>query len=117
MTDSDRSRYVALCEELKQHNERYYAQDAPIIADAEYDALMRELQSLEQQYPEWASADSPSQTVGAEPQARFTQIAHEQPMLSLSNGFSADEGHSLYSVLELLSRASYWSTDSQPFMD
>ncbi len=76
---------------LDEHNYRYYVLDAPTIEDAEYDALFRELQALEREYPALATADSPTQRVGAEPAAEFDAVTHRVPMLSLSNAFTPEE--------------------------
>jgi DNA ligase (NAD+) len=75
---------------LHHHNYRYYVLDDPEISDSEYDRLMQELIRLETTYPDLVSPDSPSARVGAPPLAKFDQIAHTLPMLSLDNGF-ADE--------------------------
>ena len=80
-----------LREQIEYHNYRYYALDAPVIPDAEFDRLLRELQALETQYPELVTPDSPSQRVGAAPVAAFSQITHRIPMLSLNNAFSDAE--------------------------
>ncbi|MCD8350382.1 MAG: NAD-dependent DNA ligase LigA [Planctomycetaceae bacterium] len=83
--------------ELRRHNELYYNQAQPEIADAEYDALMAELQRLEQEHPEWDAPDSPSHLVGAAaPAARtkkeaFQPFLHAVPMLSIANTYSAEE--------------------------
>jgi len=76
---------------LTQHDFHYYVQDAPVIPDAEYDALFRTLQELEQRYPHLITPDSPTQRVGAPPLKAFAQLAHRTPMLSLANAFSDDE--------------------------
>jgi DNA ligase (NAD+) len=76
---------------LDEHNYRYYVLDQPTIDDAEYDALFRELQALERDYPALASADSPTQRVGAEPAAEFDAVTHRVPMLSLANAFATEE--------------------------
>lgn len=73
------------------HDFHYYVQDAPVIPDAEYDALFRSLQQLEQQYPQLITPDSPTQRVGAPPLKAFAQLSHQTPMLSLANAFSEDE--------------------------
>lgn len=86
-----KNRISALREQLEYHNYRYYVLDAPEISDAEYDRLFRELQSLEQQYPELIIPSSPSQRVGGAALTEFTQITHTTPMLSLNNAFSEDE--------------------------
>jgi DNA ligase (NAD+) len=80
-----------LRQQIRHHNERYHGQDAPEITDADYDALVRELQQLEAQHPELASADSPTQQVGAAPSARFAPVRHAVPMLSLGNAFTEEE--------------------------
>jgi len=80
----------ALREELEYHNYLYYVLDNPSIPDAEYDKLFRELQQLEAAYPQLATADSPTQRVGAAPLDEFAEVTHRTPMLSLNNAF--DEG-------------------------
>jgi len=84
-------RVAALRKEINYHNYRYYVLDDPQIPDVEYDRLLRELQSLEQQYPQLISSDSPTQRVGAEPVKVFGEVRHEIPMLSLDNAFSDEE--------------------------
>jgi len=86
-----RTRHSALSKEIEHHNRLYYTQDAPIISDYEYDLLMQELLSLESDYPEVVTPESPSQRVGSKPLTEFSQIKHERPMLSLSNGFSDED--------------------------
>ena len=76
---------------LHYHNHRYYILDDPEIPDSEFDRLLRELQSLEEKYPELISKDSPTQRVGAKPLDEFTQVKHLIPMLSLGNAFSDEE--------------------------
>ncbi len=82
---------INLREQLQAHNYRYYHLDDPQIPDVEYDRLMRELESLEREYPQYASADSPTQTVGAAPDKTFSQVIHSAPMRSLGNAFDDDE--------------------------
>ena len=77
--------------ELERHNHQYYVLDQPLVSDAEYDRLFRELQQLEAECPELASPDSPTQRVGGAPLPQFEQITHRTPMLSLNNAFSAEE--------------------------
>jgi DNA ligase (NAD+) len=77
--------------EIEEHNYRYYVLDQPLISDAEYDRLLRELQELEEKYPQLAAADSPTRRVGARPREGFKTIAHPTPMLSLQNAFSDGE--------------------------
>jgi len=76
---------------VRHHEYRYYVLDSPEIADAEYDALYRELQELEAAHPELVAPDSPTQRVGGEPLVGFTQVRHEEPMLSLANAKSEEE--------------------------
>lgn len=86
-----KERLGALRAAITSHNFHYYVQDAPVIPDAEYDLLFRELQQLEQQYPHLITPDSPTQRIGAPPLKAFAQLAHEIPMLSLANAFSDEE--------------------------
>ncbi len=77
--------------EIDHHRYRYHLLDEPEVADAEYDDLMRELRALEDRFPELATPDSPSQTVGGAPAPLFTPVTHRAPMLSLDNAFSFEE--------------------------
>ena len=81
----------SLKDQIRHHNYRYHVLDDPEIPDAEYDRLMRQLQSIEQQHPELISDDSPTQRVGDEPISAFGSVQHQVPMLSLDNAFSPDE--------------------------
>ncbi|MEN9934649.1 MAG: ligase [Chloroflexota bacterium] len=91
MSQNDAARrIVELTEELRGHNYRYYVLDEPLVSDAEYDALMRELRALEADHPELASPESPTRRVGAAPSEKFAKVRHPVPMLSLGNAF--DEG-------------------------
>jgi DNA ligase (NAD+) len=76
---------------IEHHNYLYYVLDQPEISDAEYDALMRELLQLEEQFPDLRTPDSPSLRVGAPPLEAFATHTHRQPMLSLDNAFGAEE--------------------------
>ena len=87
----DRSRLEELKNQLSYHSYRYHVLDAPEIGDHEYDMLMRELKEIEDRHPEWVTADSPSQRVGAEPREGFGRVSHPVPMLSLSDAFSEEE--------------------------
>ena len=86
-----RARAAELRRLLSHHGHLYYVLDAPEISDAEYDALMRELEALERDHPELITVDSPTQRIGAEPLAVFAQVRHRLPMLSLANAFSEQE--------------------------
>ena len=86
---------VARADELRtliaHHNERYYTLDAPEVSDAEYDALVRELQSIEADHPDLAVPGSPTTTVGAAPSGLFAPVTHPVPMMSLDNAFTTEE--------------------------
>uniref|UniRef100_A0A7V5XH48 DNA ligase n=1 Tax=Thermodesulfobacterium geofontis TaxID=1295609 RepID=A0A7V5XH48_9BACT len=84
-------RVKKLREEIEYHNYRYYVLDSPVISDAEYDALMRELRKLEEMYPELITPDSPTQRVGFKPAEGFKEVPHAEPMLSLDDAMSEDE--------------------------
>ena len=81
----------SLREQLQHHNYLYYILDAPSIPDVEYDRLLRELETLEAQYPHLKTPDSPTQRVGNAPLSEFTQVKHKVPMLSLGNSFAFEE--------------------------
>ncbi|MGI9616730.1 MAG: NAD-dependent DNA ligase LigA [Acidimicrobiales bacterium] len=85
------ARAAELRELIVYHNERYHTHDAPEIPDADYDALVRELQSIEAAHPELRAPDSPTQAVGGAPSATFAPVEHEVPMMSLDNAFDRSE--------------------------
>lgn len=89
--DAPQVRAARLREEIERHNHRYYVLDDPLISDAEYDRLFRDLQALEAEHPGLRTPDSPTQRVGAAPAAEFVQATHRQPMLSLNNAFDDAE--------------------------
>jgi len=89
--NSTKKHYLKLKEQLNQYAHRYYVLDDPAIPDSEYDRLLRELQDIESENPEWLEPDSPSQRVGGEALDAFTQVKHELPMLSLDNSFNDEE--------------------------
>ena len=87
-----RRRWQELAEEVRGHQFRYYVRDAPIVSDAEFDKLLRELQALEDQHPELRTPDSPTQLVGGAGFAtEFTSADHLERMLSLDNVFTPEE--------------------------
>ena len=88
---SEKARLDELRTILSDHNHRYYVLDDPSVSDAEYDSLFRELQAMEAANPEWVSADSPTQRVGARPSDAFAEVVHAVPMLSLGNAFEPTE--------------------------
>ena len=92
MADAATTQRVSeLREQLHRHNYLYHVLDAPVITDAEYDALFRELQTLEEANPDLADPGSPTQRVGAAPAPQFDEVAHPVPMLSLGNAFDEEE--------------------------
>ena len=86
-----RERYLELISLIQYHNGRYFEQDDPEIADAEYDALARELRAIEAAHPDWALPESPAQQVGRAPGRTFPPIGHPTPMTSLDNAFGDAE--------------------------
>ena len=84
-------RIKELREIINRHNHNYYVLNAPTVSDQEFDALLRELQDLEQAYPQYQDPLSPTQRVGSDISKGFTQVRHERPMMSLSNSYSIDE--------------------------
>lgn len=86
-----RERVDQLRREIEEHDYLYYVLDRPRISDAQYDALMRELEKLERQFPELVTPDSPTQRVGGEPLAGFGTVDHPAPLLSLANAFNEGE--------------------------
>src|SRR5438093_2232718 len=83
--------HMRLALELEGHDRRYYQEDAPVVSDAQYDALRQRFNAIEKRFPELVSADSPSQKVGAAPSGRFRKVRHAVPMLSLDNAFAAQD--------------------------
>lgn len=80
-----------LTEQLNEHTRRYYVDSNPIISDYQFDMLMKELEELEKQYPEYRLPESPTQRVGGETTEKFNQIKHEIPMISLGNTYNEEE--------------------------
>mgnify|MGYP002626483070 CR=1 FL=1 len=84
-------RIKELREIINRHNHDYYVLNAPTVSDQEFDALLRELQELERDYPQYQDPLSPTQRVGSDISKGFTQVRHERPMMSLSNSYSIEE--------------------------
>ncbi|NBC83615.1 MAG: NAD-dependent DNA ligase LigA [Bacteroidetes bacterium] len=80
-----------LREDINYHNHRYYVLNKPDISDFEFDQLMKHLQKLEEEHPEWQDANSPTSRVGSDLTTEFEEVAHKYPMLSLSNTYSIEE--------------------------
>ncbi|HEY2988488.1 MAG TPA: NAD-dependent DNA ligase LigA [Candidatus Binatia bacterium] len=89
--ESVKKEILHLRAEIEKHNRQYHVLDDPLVSDAEYDRLFRKLLELEQEHPEFASADSPTQRVGAAPLEKFATVRHTLPMLSLNNAHDRAE--------------------------
>ena len=90
-TNSLRTRYETLKQQIHEHNYRYHVLDAPIISDLEFDRLLNELKQIEAGHPDWVTADSPTLRAGSTPADRFVKVRHPAPILSLANAFGADD--------------------------
>ena len=86
-----KERIAKLREELEYHNHLYYVQNQPQLSDLQFDMLMRELEQLEKENPEFFDINSPTQRVGNDINQQFEQAEHKYPMLSLSNAYSEEE--------------------------
>ena len=86
-----------LRDEIRKHEYRYYVENAPVITDQEFDALMHRLEDLEREYPDFFDVNSPTQRVGSDlAQSGFEQVEHREPMLSLGNTYSEGEVRDWY---------------------
>jgi DNA ligase (NAD+) len=101
-SDEAKHRHADLAEQVAEHNHRYHVLDSPVVSDAEYDALIRELRQLEEDYPELRTPDSPTQQVGDVIAAGFAPVRHLQRLFSLDNAFSAEELDSWFARAERL---------------
>ncbi len=90
MPPEARERHARLAEQVEEHRFRYYVR-TPVISDSRFDALMRELQALEEEHPELRTADSPTQAVAGRYETEFTPVEHRERMLSLDNAFDDEE--------------------------
>ncbi len=86
-----KKRIDQLCNLLQEHNYNYYILAQPTISDYDFDQLMKELERLEAEFPEFIRPDSPAKRVGGEPTKEFPSVRHKYPMLSLSNSYSLEE--------------------------
>ena len=89
--DKAKNRIAELTDIINYHNRKYYVDDAPEISDFEFDALLSELERLEEQYPELKKANSPTMRVGGEASSSFAEVRHAVPMQSLQKAFSREE--------------------------
>src|SRR5882757_3002729 len=86
-----KAEHARLHAEISEHDKRYYADDAPTVTDAEYDALRKRYGEIEQRFPDLRTLDSLTLKVGVAPTGRFAKVRHAVPMLSLDNAFSEDD--------------------------
>ena len=105
---SPSARIAGLRQQIEDANYRYYVLDDPSIPDSDYDRLLRELQALEAEHPDLAAPDSPTQRVGNAPSARFAEVRHAVPMLSLANAFDDAE------IREFVARIGRETGDFEP---
>ena len=91
MSAETASRARELREQIRHHDHRYYVLDQPLISDAEYDRLLRELETIEAEHPELRSSDSPTQRVGGAASEKFAKVEHKVPLLSLGKAMSEEE--------------------------
>src|ERR1700712_2186972 len=89
--EKEKKRHAQLAEELRRHDHAYYVLAQPTISDRDYDRLYHELLDIEKEFPDLATADSPSQRVGGTPLKEFKPVKHLLPMLSLDNTYSQQE--------------------------
>lgn len=90
MTDP-KEEYARLCREVWEHNRRYYVENAPTISDFEFDQLLKHIEDIEAEHPDWITPSSPTQRVGEGPLGGFQTVRHQVPMLSLDNAYSKEE--------------------------
>ncbi|MBQ2394720.1 MAG: NAD-dependent DNA ligase LigA, partial [Alistipes sp.] len=94
------TRIKELREKLNYHNHKYYVENSPEISDYDFDMMLRELQDLECQYPEYDDPNSPTKRVGSDITTEFQTVAHRFPMLSLGNTYSLEELHDFIARIE-----------------
>ena len=85
--ENTKQTYVDLQNQIRSHNYRYYVLNDPVVSDFDYDQMLKQLEAIEAEHPDWVTPDSPSQRAGAEPQEKFNKIAHPAPILSLANAY------------------------------
>ena len=90
-TEEAKSRIDQLRNDLHRHNNNYYVLNTPEISDKEFDMLMKELEKLEEEFPQFFDPLSPTQRVGSDLSKDFEHVVHERPMMSLSNSYSLEE--------------------------
>ena len=91
-----KERIEELHEKLNEYNRLYYVENTPAVSDRQFDEMLRELQELEQRYPEYYDVNSPTQRVGSDMTNRFEAVRHRYPMMSLANTYSLEELREFY---------------------
>ena len=87
----NRKEYLQLLEEVNKHNDLYFQQSQPEITDYDYDLLVKKIETVEAEHPQWVPKDTPTRRVGGAPTQGFQHVKHAYPMLSLSNTYSKEE--------------------------
>lgn len=104
-TIHSKAEYEQLCDEIWHHDRCYFQEAAPEISDEEYDALVRLLESVEKEHPDWVSPTSPTSRLGEKPLEGFQEVTHAEPMLSLEKAFEKEELEAFYTrVCKLIDR-------------
>ncbi len=111
------NRILRLCKIIERHNHLYYIKNRPAISDREYDQLYHELESLEKQYPDIITPDSPTQRVGGAPLKAFRQVRHLVPMMSLTNTYNKSELLNFHERLQRLLPGIIFSYILEPKID
>lgn len=88
--------YLRLVHDVNYHNHRYHVMDDPVISDSEYDALLKQIRSAEEEHPEWVAMDSPTKRAGSAISSKFRKVKHANPVLSLANAFGAGDANAWY---------------------
>jgi len=112
-----KSDYLALCDQIWEHNWRYYVDHAPIISDYEFDRLLETVRAIELQHPDWVFSGSPTQRVGEQPSGAFVTQKHAIPMLSLANSYSKEEILQFIARIEKQTESKYFCYEVEPKFD
>lgn len=104
----NKNQYEELCKEIWEHNRRYYVDNAPVISDQEFDLLLKKIEAIERQHPDWVTPSSPTQRVGEMISGGFQTVAHVSPMLSLANTYSKEE------IIDFIKRVQKLTGDPNP---
>lgn len=109
--------YKKLCEQVWYHNRLYFEQNNPEISDEEFDHLVKQVEKIEKEHPEWVTAQSPTQKVGEAASSGFKQHKHQIPMLSLANTYSSEEIEEFITRLHKLTEKSKLTFSCELKMD